>query len=343
MRRVILILALIAILYGQRTQPLIIDHNTIDLASIPMEWIESVQADAKMHYAHTSHGGQLTGGLELLEGDDAEYDIAIGYSSLPTTSGAFCIYDGQSWGTYIGPTEYWETHDGMEDTRYVLDSNPSINYSMFCWCGQMGYYSEDQVYAYLDSMETLEAEYPDVTFILFTGHAQYSDWDGYTRHHNNNIIRQYALDNNKILFDFADIDCHYDGELYTYEYDGEDIPLEHPHYAGEEMAHTSYENCRNKGRAFWWMMARLSGWPGIASVKDESAPLPEQATITAYPNPFNSSVNIAGEGNIRIFDSSGRLVDRVTEGCWSPKGLESGIYTAISEKCQQGTSLVYMK
>ncbi|MHA1396015.1 MAG: hypothetical protein ACTSRZ_21130, partial [Promethearchaeota archaeon] len=27
-----------------------------------------------------------------------------------------------------------------------------------------------------------------------------------------------------------------------------------------EAAHTTYESCENKGKAFWWMMAKLAGW-----------------------------------------------------------------------------------
>lgn len=72
------------------------------------------------------------------------------------------------------------------------------------------------------------------------------------------------------MFDFADIDCWWynpvseEWELSTYEYwNGSDtvtIPFEHPQYNYNQAGHTSYENCENKGKAVWWMMAKLTGW-----------------------------------------------------------------------------------
>ncbi|MCD4735297.1 MAG: hypothetical protein K8R53_04595, partial [Bacteroidales bacterium] len=41
-------------------QGIIIDHTCEELSNIPMSWIDSVQEKQKWHYAHTSHGGQLT-------------------------------------------------------------------------------------------------------------------------------------------------------------------------------------------------------------------------------------------------------------------------------------------
>ncbi|MCD4744994.1 MAG: hypothetical protein K8R58_01705, partial [Bacteroidales bacterium] len=65
------------------SQVIIINHTCEDLSQIPMSWIDSVQANQKWHYAHTSHGGQLTTGLERIENNDPAYNIARGYSTLP--------------------------------------------------------------------------------------------------------------------------------------------------------------------------------------------------------------------------------------------------------------------
>ena len=260
------------------SQGMIIDHTCEGLSQIPMNWIDSVQANQKWHYAHTSHGGQLTTGLERIENNDPAYDIARGSSTLPNVPGALCIFDGQEGDTYISPEEYWRTASGMNKTRDVLNNNPTLNVSQWCWCCQMNSYSQDDTQDYLDSISVLEAEFPDVTFIYMTGNAQTGPGNhynqslsqGYNRYLRNEQIRDYCIVNNKILFDFADIDCWWynpsseEWEQSTYEYwNGSDtvtVPFEHPQYNYNQAAHTSYENCENKGKAVWWMMAKLTGW-----------------------------------------------------------------------------------
>ena len=76
-------------------------------------------------------------------------------------------------------------------------------------------------------MGSLEAAYPNVTFVYFTGNAQSGIENRYLR---NEQIRQNCRENNKWLFDFADIDCWYNGEQHTEN----GIPIEHPHYSNSE-------------------------------------------------------------------------------------------------------------
>ncbi|MBN1433370.1 hypothetical protein JW921_01330 [Candidatus Fermentibacterales bacterium] len=245
-----------------------IDHSCTDLDQIPSEWISTVQDSFPVHYAHTSHGSQLTVGLERIEDEDATYDVEIGYSYLPEAAGALCIFDGQEWETYITPDLYWETAEGMDYTRDVLDSNPSIRVSMWCWCCQLDYYGEMEVLAYLDSMSQLESEYPDIEFVYMTGNAQATGIEGYQRYQRNEQIRQYCEQNDKTLFDFADLDAWWynpstsSWEHHWYDYGGIQVPGEHPQFHGDEAGHTTYESCEQKARATWWLLARIAGWPG---------------------------------------------------------------------------------
>lgn len=244
----------------------LIDHNCTGLYDIPDEWITDVKDNIRLHYAHTSHGSQLTTGLELIESDDPSFAVDIGTGYLPQTAGVLCVFDGQAGESYVTPELFWESHEGMEMTREVLDSNPSINVCMWCWCSQMDYYGQEQVQAYLDSMSLLESEYPSVTFVYMTGNAQNTGDEGYNRYQRNRQVRQFCESGGRTLFDFADLDSWwYDAstgqwEQNTYSWQGTSVPVEHEEFYGDEAGHTTYESCRQKGYAVWWMLATIRGW-----------------------------------------------------------------------------------
>ncbi|MBD3228959.1 MAG: hypothetical protein GF329_12290 [Candidatus Lokiarchaeota archaeon] len=248
--------------------PTIINHKHTDLSLIPLEWIDQVQEMIKLHYAHTSHGSQLTTGLNRIESDNATFSQIQQLYNLPSEADALCIADGQKgYGgnsdvSYVTPDLYWEGSGGLDRTRDVLD-NIEVNVSCWCWCCQLDHYSEAETQSYLDAMMTLEAEYPDVIFIYFTGNAQNTAADGYNRFLRNQQIREHCFNNSKWLFDFADIDCWYDGEQNTYTYNDNNVPVEHTHFNGDEAGHTTYKSCELKGTAFWWILARIAGWEGV--------------------------------------------------------------------------------
>ncbi|MCD4698754.1 MAG: hypothetical protein K8S16_21185, partial [Bacteroidales bacterium] len=196
------------------SQGIIIDHTFTQLSQIPLEWIDSVQLNQKWHYGHTSHGGQLTTGLERIELDDTTYSVALTYSSLPVEPEALCVFEGQENSLYATPDQFWKTHEGMNNTRNVLNNNPTINVSQWSWCTQPNYWTSELIQTYLDSMSVLEAEFPDVKFIYMTANAQTGPGNhynqnldaGYNRYLRNEQIRNYCISNNKNLYDFADID-----------------------------------------------------------------------------------------------------------------------------------------
>jgi hypothetical protein len=242
------------------SQGLIIDHNCLDISQIPSNYIDSVKSNIRWHYGHTSHGQQLICGLDLLEQSDPFLNVEIGDAYLPDFDDTLCIYNGNNNFTYIMPQGYWSTEQGRSWTFGTLNSNPELNVSAFAWCGELQTYTPEQMQSYLDSITSFEAAYHDVTFIYFTGNAQVGGLEGYTRHMNNNLIRQYCIDNNKVLFDFADIDSWYNDEMNYYIYEGDTIPQEHPSYYGNVCGHVNELSNIQKGKAVWWLMARLAGW-----------------------------------------------------------------------------------
>ncbi len=343
MRLVYLIVVLFVCVHFANAQGIVIDHTCADLSGIPSVWITAVQNTIQSHYAHTSHGGQLTYGVEFIEDSNSVYDCEIGYLTLPTASGAYCVFDGQESTGYVGPEDYWQTTDGLNLTRAVLDNNPTLDTSMWSWCTQCNSYSESQVQAYLDAMTMLEGEYPDVVFIYLTGNAQGTSSSGYNRYQRNNQIRDYCAANNKVLFDFADLDCWWfntatsQWEQNTYNYNGTDVPSEHPQYYGDEFGHTTVESCTVKGSAWWWMMSVLAGW-GTSGVSQGSTDSSEDYTVllaSPVSVPFELSVDtqVPCDLAMDIFDITGRHTNHISRGSVPPgrhsffvDGLNPGVY-----------------
>ncbi len=229
---------------------IIIDHTCTDLSQIPIKWIETARAKIKLHYAHTSHGGQILVGMQAIAKSDPRYSFIKKRRKLPITTNSLAILDGQENDSYITPAEYWASEAGRRATQSVLDHNKRINVSMWSWCCQQNQNSRETTRKYLDAMNAFEKANHGVVFIYMTGNAQKNSHNRYAR---NEQIRKYCRENKKILFDFADIDCWYNGKQHLVN----GIPAEHPKYKGNEAAHTTRESCRMKGNAFWWMMARI--------------------------------------------------------------------------------------
>jgi len=238
---------------------IIIDHRHTDIAKIPDEWIKKVKELLNVHYAHTSHGEQVTVGLERLFWNGSRYNFWYETCNLPVSTEHLTMLDGQVddeyCETYVTPELYWQTDEGLDLTRSVLN-NFSVNVSLWAWCTQLDDYSSQDAQQYLDRMAQLEKDFPNVTFVYLTGNAQNPVQN---RQDRNNQIRDFCQKNKKVLFDFADLDCWYNGQQHFEN----GVQTEHPQYHGDEAGHTTFESCENKGKAFWWLLARIAGWKGV--------------------------------------------------------------------------------
>ena len=145
-------------------------------------------------------------------------------------------------------------------------------------------------------MNQLEIDYPSIKFVYMTGHVDGQPLSG-TLFTNNTIIRNYCINNNKILFDFADIESYDpDGNYYAdkrvtdccnYDYNGDGIvstdggdpglptngdrnwalDWQNTHQVNVDWyncnsSHSYPLNANMKAYAAWWLWARLGGWSG---------------------------------------------------------------------------------
>mgnify|MGYP001825793837 CR=1 FL=1 len=272
--------------------PLIIDHGCTDITAIPQSAILAAKNSLHIAYGHTSHGSQLTTGMTGL------VTFANGGGlGLNLPENIFAWNNGGAGGALdlhdyamSGDAGYYP--EWVDNTRDYLDNpaNTDVNVIIWSWCGQVDdkYSAGTLESEYLRPMAELEDNYPHIDFIYMTGHVDI--WDDADNKAANRMIRDFCVANNRILYDFADIE-RYDPDGTYFEYANDDCSYyngpggsrlgnwaeewQNAHTEGVDWydcssAHSQALNANQKAYAAWWLWATLAGWN--SSAEDDSEP-----------------------------------------------------------------------
>jgi len=348
-------------------QSFIINHNHTDLSQIPDNWIDSAKKNLKIMYYRRSHGSQLdVGGMTALTNYSTAYADKYSFNTTGD-NGALKLVTKFLCVDYDSP-------DIFADTRAFLDNPDNSDINVVMWAWSFEFYNYD-VQAYLDTVESFIADYgPNgtkiqagvrtvpVTFVFQTACSLETDAQNQPVYEKNQTIRNYCIQNNKILFDFNDIETYNPDGIYfgdgnadgsysglrrlgddiTYNKDdgtrgnwgiewntaNPDTELAQlsdgsvcvscPHSDGaSDREQDSRLHCVLKGRAAWWLWAKLAGWEAKSVQIEVQIALTEnnldgqQINLTLNGESFTD--NVLETGNFSLNNSpAGLTVSSIT-------------------------------
>ncbi|MBI4881543.1 MAG: hypothetical protein HY812_18045 [Planctomycetes bacterium] len=270
------VLSLVSCAFAGAGEPTLVDHRCTRIPEIPPAWITAAKANLHIAYGHTSHGSQITTGMTGLVGFTGGCGGPQFAWNNGGTGGALDLHDYAFPGD-VGYYPQWEN----ATRAYLNDPNNSdVNVVIWSWCGQVsGYTQQDMINKYLAPMNQLEIDYPNVKFVYMTGHLDYGAMANTKAR--NQQIRDFCIANDKVLYDFADIESYNpDGAFFEFANDACDywnaagvyqgnwaVDWQNSHVQGVDWyncssAHSQPLNANQKAYCAWWLWARLAGWSG---------------------------------------------------------------------------------
>jgi hypothetical protein len=345
-------------------QGIIINHNCIKLSQIPDKMIDSAKTKLCIAYGHTSHGSQLIDGMSGLyswKGDKYAFGSSGKSNELEIHDYAFNNYGGYDLGNPDRTTWAEATRDYLNNT-----DNSNINVVIWSWCGEVSSADSNDIVVYLNLMSQLEIDYPEVTFVYMTGHLDGTGISG-NLNKRNEQIRKFCIDNNKILYDFADIEsydpdgnyfldklandaCDYDSDSDLVRDKNWATDWQNAHTEGVDWyncgaAHSQPINANMKAIAAWWLWTSIANSKIITNINPSNLKPYKFSLEQNYPNPFNPTTTISYSVpgvrsalvSLKIYDMLGREVKTLVN-----KEQQAGKYSVkLSSASHKLSSGVY--
>lgn len=220
--------------------PILIGHAECDITTMPDTAVTSAAA-VRLVVRRASVGGNVSAGLDALQGLDSKYDRSL-------------------WDFSDRGNPGWQAKVDDLDTFTAANTSSFDVFSMkFCYIDPAANWSY-----YRDHMLALETAYPAKKFVWWTIPILTSD-DGQAaaRDAFNQNVRSFCSANNKALFDIADIECHTPAGVKNVDGNGREAMVASYSSDGGHLNSTGGERV---ARAFWYLVARLAGWDGEVPV-----------------------------------------------------------------------------
>ena len=238
---------------------ILIDHSSIDKFSLIPDDVIAKAASFRVLFRHASVGENIRYGLECMYGNYP--------ARRPNSCGSFhnLKYDSSLWVFQNRGNPGWieKVDDFVRETEAQQDQFDVLMFTLGYLDGFDGMSypvisdPENFQTMYIDKLVGLETRYPDKKFVWWTMSLAQEGQQNTTKF--DEMLRSYAMENGKILVDMADIESH---DLQGNPcFDKNNIPVICSIYTNEIVSGHLNETGRDRmAKAFWYMMARLTGW-----------------------------------------------------------------------------------
>ncbi len=313
--KLFLFLCVNAFLLSGLAEPIMINHTSTRLSYVPPEYIDLAKKQLKVAFAHGGVGEQIIQGMNALK----TRNLSLFSYNWSGRGNALSFWDRSPPGDLGTP----DRRAWIGRTRKLLNGRgDDRNLVIWLWGDQVANAEVDDIATYLQEMEKLESEFPEVKFVYTTGRLNGTGELG-NLHRRNEQIREFCRHNGKILYDFADIETYDpDGKINYNKLSGHSScdyieGKRHGNWAREwikenahlvlalpqRATHTEPLNAALKARAFWFMLARLVGWQPpadignrpLAPLKNETEYLQDRDKLaqTREPEPAKRFVELS--------------------------------------------------